>query len=706
MKTKRFLDLRSFAFICGLFAVFAQAAEIDDPFRYLEDASDPQTQAYFAQQSAAARTALDAIPGRAKMLARIHALAASTTTITALEVTPARTFYLKQEPTRAQAVLCIRDGLAGAERELLDPARFDRNGVAASIDWYSPSPDGRHVAYGISHGGSLDSVLRVLAVDSRRDLPGEIPRARFNRQLAWHPDSRSFYYASYPEADEAGKRYAHIRLYRHVLGRDAANDEIVFAPGVGGARDVPEYVFPSIHAPVESRFAYAIAREGVRREITVHVTEQKDLGAGKPRWRRIVGPEDEVLAIEGWKEELYLLTYHKAPRHRVVRMKGNADFSSARVVVPEGDIVIQQMGLARDAIYLRTMLGGVDRLERAPLGLLGIKAPEFLRIPFDNAISQLVTDPRMPGATLRLQGYLEPPQVIQIDARSGDVRKTRIQPPPSVDLADLDEVRLYAPGHDGTRIPVTLVYRKSTTLTGRNPTLLVGFGAFGEMINPEFDPTRLAWLERGGVFAIAHVRGGGEYGEPWIQGGRRATKMNTVLDFISAASFLTSYGFTGPGYLAIQGTGVGAIPVAGAFARKPELFAAMVGRNPVADMLRYERMPMGPAQVPEFGFAAMGDGPEQLRAISAYHQIKDATPYPAVLLTAGAMDPDVDSWQAAKLAARIQAASTSGKPVLLRVDPAAGDGPGRARASREEELADIYSFLLWQMGDAEFRPQP
>ncbi len=691
------------AFICVSNASGQSPATTDDPFAYLEDAADPRTQSFLTEQAAKSRAALDAIPGRAAMLARIHALSESGVTVTALAVTPTRTFYLKQEPGRAQPVLCVRDGPAGAEREILDPARLDRGGLQASIDWYVPAPDGRHVAYGVSHAGSEDSVLRVLAVDTRRDLSIEIGRARFNRELAWHPDGRSFYYAAYPDAAQPGRRFANIRVYRHALGRENTRDEIVFAPGVGGARDVPEFVFPSLHVPAESRYAYAIARDGVRREIAVHVAQQRDLAAGKPRWRKIVGPQDEVLSVAAFREELYLLTRHGAPRHRVVRMKGNADFSAARVVVPEGDVVIQEMALAKDAIYLRNNLGGVDRLERAPLGLLGIKAPEFLRIPFDNAISQLVTDPRVAGAILRLQGWIEPPQVVQVEARSGNVRKLPIQPPPTVDFGEMDEVRLYAPGHDGTRIPVTLVYRKSTTLTGQNPTLLVGFGAFGETIAPVFDPARLAWLERGGIYAIAHVRGGGEFGEPWIQGGRRATKMNTVMDFLSVAGFLVSYGFTNPSRLAIEGATAGAIPVGGALARRPDLFAAMVGRVPVMDMVRYERMALGPSQVPEFGSAAGAAGVEQLRGISAYHQVKDGTPYPAVLLTAGMVDPRVEAWQPAKMAARLQAASSSGKPVLLRVDPA-GDSAGRARASREAELADIYSFVLWQMGEAPFQP--
>jgi prolyl oligopeptidase len=458
--------------------------------------------------------------------------------------------------------------------------------------------------------------------------------------------------------------------------------------------------------PLESRYANAIAREGVRRELAVHVTELRDLAAGRPHWRKLAGHDDEVIAIQGWKGDLYLLSKKGAPRHRVLRVAAGAtSLAGAQVVVPEGDVVIRQMALARDALYLRTMEGGVDRLERMAIGFLGrLRKAEFVRTPFDTAITEMVAHPDIPGATLRLQGWIEAPRIVQVDARTGDLRDTRLQPPSHADYSAMDEVRLYAPGHDGTRIPVTLLYAKSTRLTGTNPTLLTAYGAYGIVQSPVFDPARLAWLERGGVYAIAHVRGGGEYGEAWHQAGRGATKINTIQDLISAAEFLVRYGFTQPQKLAILGRSAGGIPVGGAVVRRPELFAAAIAQVPVMDMLRFEQSPNGPANVPEFGSAATAQGAATLRVMSAYHQVKDGTAYPAVLLTAGYNDPRVDAWQPGKMAARLQAATASGKPVLLRVDFESGHGPGTARARRLEELADIYSFAFWQLGDPQFQP--
>jgi prolyl oligopeptidase len=296
--------------------------------------------------------------------------------------------------------------------------------------------------------------------------------------------------------------------------------------------------------------------------------------------------------------------------------------------------------------------------------------------------------------------------VIAVEARTGNLKNTGLQPAPAADYSAMDEVRLYAKSHDGVKIPVTLLYRKTTMLSADNPTLLIGYGAYGISMSPSFDSTRLAWLERGGIIAIAHLRGGGEYGEEWHRAGQKATKQNTILDFIAVAEFLIQYGFTTPRHLAIQGGSAGGIPSAGAMVRRPELFAAVVPRVAVLDMLRMEFSQNGPANIPEFGSVATREGFDALFGMSSYHWVKNGTDYPAVLLTTGLNDPRVDPWQAAKMAARLQAANPAGKPVLLRVEREGGHGQGSTRSQREEELADIYSFLLWRFGVPDFQPTP
>ena len=672
-----------------------------DAYRELEDSGQPKAQAFYRGQGERAREALDSLPGRAALLARIEALSESTARVTSLQATHGtRVFYLKRAPGQASAALCMREKLSSPERVLVDPARFSKEGAVARIDWFRASPDGSHVAYGVSLEGD-DPVLHVAGADGR-DLGIAIDGARFNEQLAWHPDGRSFFYARLPRSNAPGKRLANVRLYRHLLGRDAAQDEIVFAPGVGGARDVPEFVRPWIYIPPDSKYAYAVAREGVRRELDVHVTELRDLAAAKPHWRKAVGHSDAVLAIEGWRDELFLLTHRGASRHRILRMKATGEAHSARVAVPEGESVIEAMALARDALYLQTMVGGIDRLERVAIGFLGgLHAPEYVRTPFDTTIAQLVASPQSAGVLIRIEGWIEPPAVLQVDA-NGESRDTHLIPASGADYSAMDEVRLYAPAADGARIPVTLIYKKGTTLTGQHPTILEVFGAYGVSVKPNFDAKRLAWLERGGVYAVAHVRGGGEFGETWYESGRGPVKGNTVSDFVAASDFLVRYGFTNPRKLGILGARAGAIAVGGAINRRPELYAAAVARAPFMDMLRYEAMANGPAQVPEFGSAASAEAVENLRAISALANVKEGAPYPGVLLTTSMRDWRVEPWQAGKMAARLQEATGSGKPVLLRVEW----GAGRGRRAENERRAVTYAFFLWQMNDPGFQPPP
>ena len=685
------------ALACVFIAFQATAAD-EDPFAYLENDADARTQAFYREQDAAARAKLDAIPGRAELLTRIRALRDAATTVSSLALGGNRVFYLRRDPRHAQAVLCLRESLTSPERELVDPARFDRGGASAAIAWIAPSPDGRHVAYGVTQGDA--TVLRVHSVDARADLPLEVDRARFNEHLAWTADSRAFFYARVPESNPRGRRNANLRIYRHLLGRESARDEIVFASGVGGARDVPEEARVSLHIPVDSRYAYALVRDGVSREAAVHVTEQRALADGRPQWRKLTSGSDGVLSIVGWQDDLYLLTQGGAPRHRVLRVKANApSLLGARVVVPEGETVIEQMALARDALYLRTMLGGVDRLERVAIGLLGnTKSTEFVRIPFDNAISEMVAHPRTQGVLLRLQGWIEAPAVVQVEARSGNIRDTRLQPPVALDFTGIDEVRLYAATVDGARIPVTLLYRKTTRLSGDHPTMLIAEGAYGASVRPQYDPARLAWLERGGVIALAHVRGGGEYGEAWHRAGSGTAKANSVGDFVTVAEFLVRYGFTQSRRLAAVGEGAGVIPAAIAALGRPGLVAALVARAPLADLTAMERLADGAAQYPEFGAPASAEARERLRGLSAYYYVREQSEAPAALVTAVRGDASFDAWQAAKLAARMQAVNPRAV-VLLRSDDA-------SRRASDVELADTYAFLFAQMGEAGFAPPP
>jgi prolyl oligopeptidase len=665
---------------------WGQAPEAD-ALRHLEDPAEPRTEAFFREQSASTRATLDRIAGRAALRDRIAQLSAKQTLVDHIAVGGPRLFYLKLEPGAQAARLVMREGPAGAERVVLDPGTFA--GGVAQVAWIEPSPDGRFVAFGAMRAGERETVLRVVAVDGGQLQPFEIDRVPRDAQVAWLADARTFHYPRSPESGRAS------RLYRHVLGRPTDRDEIVFAPGVGGAVGVGEGVEVSLHMPLESRYVYAVVHGRETPEIAVHVAEQKDLAGGKPRWRRLASPGDGVLAIEGWKDDLYVLTRRNAPHHRVLRVKAGATtLDGAKIAVAEGDSVIRSMALARDGLYLRTMVAGVDRLERLPLGLLASSdKPQFIRTPFDAAILEMAAQPRAEGVLLHLEGWIDPPALVHVDRR-GDAQPLTLHPATAIDFSQVDEVRLYAPSTGGVKIPITLFYRKSTRLTRDNPTLLFANGNYGVPLTPNFDAARLAWLEQGGVFAMAHLRGGGEYGEAWHEAGRGSLKGNTVADLIAVAEYLASYGFTSPRRLAVMGVGEGAVPAAVALEQRPDLFAAGIFRSPIADLQRAVEAAGGEALHAEFGARPEGLSPMQ--------HVRASLPYPAVLLTTRRDPADAPAWHAAKLAARLQASTSSGRPVLLRT-PEAGHG---ARDLREEELTDLYAFLLWQMGDARFQGPP
>jgi prolyl oligopeptidase len=283
---------------------------------------------------------------------------------------------------------------------------------------------------------------------------------------------------------------------------------------------------------------------------------------------------------------------------------------------------------------------------------------------------------------------------------------TTLQPAGKFDQPTGMEVKeVKVKSHDGTMVPLTLVYRKGLKRDGSNLVWLEGYGAYGVTLNPYFDPRMLAWLERGGILATAHVRGGGEFGEAWHVAGQKQTKANTWKDFVACAQYLIDQKYTTPQRLAGEGTSAGGILIGGAITERPDLFGAALINVGCADMLRQETTTNGVPNIPEFGTSKDADGFKALMAMSPYHRVKDGTAYPAVLLTTGMNDPRVDAWQPAKLAARLQAASTSQKPVLLRVDYAGGHGFGASREQQLTKTADQMAFLFWQLGSPEFQPK-
>ncbi|HEY3056894.1 MAG TPA: prolyl oligopeptidase family serine peptidase, partial [Thermoanaerobaculia bacterium] len=326
---------------------------------------------------------------------------------------------------------------------------------------------------------------------------------------------------------------------------------------------------------------------------------------------------------------------------------------------------------------------------------------EEIALPFEGTVAFLSTDPRYLGALISLTSWTHSPLWYRYTPENKQLRDTGLQPLSPADFSNYESLEMKAKSNDGTLVPLSIVLRKGLKRDGTHPTLLYGYGAYGISTLPSFDPKRLAWLERGGILAYAHVRGGGEYGEDWHRAGQKKTKMNTIDDFIACAEYLIAQGFTSPSKIAGMGGSAGGILVGRAMTKRPDLFAAVISRVGASNPLRFEMTPGGPQNAMEFGSVRSQEEFEGLKAMDPYMNVSSNTKYPAVLLTTGFNDPRVPPWQPGKMAARLQAASNSGKPVLLRVDFDAGHGMGSSRSQLREELTDVYAFLLWQFGQLE-----
>jgi prolyl oligopeptidase len=680
--------------------------KVPDPYRVFEDSKNPALFDYFKAQNAYTRRVLDALPGRAALRARIARLDGASESLAQLTIGHHAYFYLRRPVGANVTHLYARAVTGGAERLVLDPDRFARSkGVHYTIDYYAPSGNDRFVAAGISEGGSEVEVIRVVDVATGRILPDSIDRTPFVPPT-WRSDGRSFYYfrtpklrpnASQSERDTKGL------VYVHVLGTDPGHDRAVF--GYGYSPNVPFAPEDAAVIIEQPHASWAIARvfHGVQNEQSAWVAPVAALRKPAIPWRRIIRYSDDVTDMVVRGNTLFILTHQHAPRFKVLAFDvRRGDAAQARVVVPQSARVIESLGVARDALYLGDLDRGLSRIRRAAFRGIGSTAPSEVKLPFAGAVGELDTDARSAGAVFSLQGWTHSPRWYAI-AADATVTDTRLRRPSPIDFSAITSQEVNARSADGTAVPLSIVRRRDAALDGAHPTLEDGYGAYGYVIRPSFSPTRLAWLERGGVFAECHPRGGGELGNDWHFSAHIATKQRTIDDFIGCAHYLIDHHYTVSAKLAGMGTSAGGVTIGNAIIQQPALFAAAIDNVGDTNGVRDEFAEGGPANIPEFGTNTDPVGFRALLATDAYVQMKPQLAYPAVLAITGVNDPRVAPWIVAKFIAKLQRSTTSGKPVLLRVDFDAGHGLlGSSRAQAQGFYTDLYSFLFWQLGDPAF----
>lgn len=681
--------------------------KVVDPYRYMEDLKDPQVVAWFKAQNEYTRAVLASIPGRDPLLARIKTLdEGAAARISDVRRLPGNhLFYQKRLATEDVPKLYHRDGPSGVEKVLVDPSTFATpNGPHFVISYYAPSFDGHYVAVGLSAAGSEDATLRILDTTTSKETGDVIDRAQFGSP-AWLPDGHSLLYNRLQKlsANSAPTdRYLNSRTFLHVLGTSPDSDKMVFGAGSAGvvidAADIP-FVGISPGTP----FALGIIAHGVRNEVTMYIAPLASLDSEPIPWKKVCDVEDDVTGFDVHVDDLYMISHHQASRFKVLYTKlTNPDVAHARVVVPPSDAVVQNIAAASDALYVQSLDGGIGRLSR--VGYPSAK-PEPIALPLDGSLSLSATDQRVPGTLLDLTSWTRARQIYSYSPVDQIVENTNLQPVGKFDApTDLESHEAKVKSYDGTLVPLSIVYKKGMKLDGKNPLLLEGYGSYGITLDPFFDPRMIAWYEQGGIFAVAHVRGGGEYGEDWHLAGKLLNKHNTWQDFIASAQYLIDQKYTDTPDLAIEGGSAGGITIGRSITERPDLFAVAIDAVPMSDVIRSEFTPNGPPNIPEFGTVKEQDGFKALFEMSGYQHIVDGTKYPAVLLTTGFNDPRVTSWEPGKMTARLQAATSSGTPILLRVDYDAGHGIGSTKTQRESELADEMSFSLWQFGTPGYQP--
>ena len=677
---------------------------VKDPYRYFENVKAPEVQAWLKAQAAVSRAALDKIELRDRIEKRITELTTATSDAIygIVRMAGGQIYYMKRPKGERQFKLVTRMGLSGGERVLVDPeVETKRSGVPHAINYFQPSWDGKFVAFGMSAGGSEDASLYILDVSTGKNIGQPIPRVHEAR-VTWLPDSKSITYNQL-RAPVAGAAESEFYLDSAVMwlkvGAPAATAKAIFGPTVTRDLGLARLDVGFMIMTPGSRLVIARTTDTTLPEGFLFMARLEDLGKPKVAWRKIASADDKISAVELKGHDLYFMTHKNAPRKRVMKLdlrRPVLKFAVEVAATPK-DGVIEEFALTRTDVMASVRQGTEIVLRRYKPGKV---AGEAIAMPFKGA-ARMHDDPAhtYTDVLYSMGGWTQLPKTFVLKGNVSTDSGLRVNPV-LPNLPEVEVVEVKVASHDGAMIPMTLLYKKGLKRDGNNPTLLTGYAAYGFSETAGFSGGRMAWIEQGGVVALANVRGSGVYGDDWYRAGFKATKSNTWKDGVACAKYLIAEKFASPQTLGVMGTSAGGIFAGRAVTTAPELFAAAIFDVGVMDAVRAEESANGITNISEFGSAKNAKEFPALLDMSTYHNIRDNTAYPAVLLVHGMNDPRVDVWHSAKAAARLQAATSSGKPILLRLDLLAGHGMGSTTTQRNALAADIYSFLLWQMGKA------
>jgi prolyl oligopeptidase len=662
---------------------------VADPYRWLEALDAPAVKAWVEAQNACARPFLEAIPARKRLIERLTTLWNYERYQVPLEE-GGRYFFRKNDGLQSQDVLYVMDQWGAEPRVLIDPNGFSKDGTVA-LDQVVPSPDGRYAAYSVQDGGSDWRSWKVREVARGNDVQDLLQHTKFT-SVSWSRDSKGFYYSRYPVAPGADKAddQKPVTVWYHRLGTTQADDRLVY----------------DLHHPTRSPYA-SVTEDG--RYLVIDVSDGYETSALHymtldPSRERPEGRAEAIL--DAWDAlytflgndgpVFYVKTTKDAPRSRVVAIDvGKADVPHWKTIVAEADDPLDQSSYVGGRIvaqYLKDARSFVRVLDAA-----GALVHE-VALPGIGTAWGFGGHPDKPETFFAFTSFTAPSTIYRYDVATGRSDLFR-QAKVAADLDAYETRQVFYTSKDGTRVPMFVVHKKGLVLDGSHPTLLYGYGGFNVSETPSFSVARVVWLEQGGVYALANLRGGGEYGEAWHRAGTRLKKQNVFDDFIAAAEYLIREQYTSPARLAIQGGSNGGLLIGAVLNQRPELFGAALPEVGVMDMLRYHTASANARQwSSDFGLSEDPGEFKALFAYSPYHNIREGACYPPTLVTTADRDDRVVPWHSFKYAARMQQAQACANPILIRVETRAGHGAGKPTWMQIENVADEWAFLVQMIG--------
>jgi prolyl oligopeptidase len=694
--------------------------QVTDDYEWLEDATSPETKAFVDAQNALARSKLDALPEREAIKQRIASIYQSASKDWfELTFEGGHFFALESAPPKQQNML-IEVGTKASdltqEKVIVDPNAIDPSGKTA-IDWFVPSPDAKTIAVSMSVGGSESGDVHLFDVATGKDKGETIARVNGGTaggSLAWNGDGTGFWYTRYPHKGERADADLDFfqQVYFHKVGTPEAQD--TYALG----KELPRIAEIALVRSDDGKHVLAKVSNGDGGEVEHYVLETAT-PAGK--WLRLSKFEDGLGAASFASDgKVYAVARKDAPRGKVIAFAPPYD-KPAVDVLPEGEGVIDDVLVTKDALYTVEIVDGPSRVRRFPLGgkpeplarenkapkkgqpvaipttvAPGERGPAAAVLPLPEVSSVTSAIKVGEDLLLRVESYVAPPRWMFYRATEHRLATTALAKKAPYDMSDVEVVREQCVSKDGTRVPMSVLKKRGAKVV--SPAYLTGYGGFDVTIKPKMRATYRVWIEAGGVVAETNLRGGGERGEAWHKAGSLTNKQNVFDDFAACAKTLVDLGYTKAEKLAISGRSNGGLLMGAALTQHPELFRAVASGVGIYDMLRTELSPNGAFNVTEYGTVKNEEQFRAMKRYSPYHNVKDDVAYPAVLFTTAANDPRVDPYHSRKMTARLQAATSSDRPILLRIANDGGHGLANPIAVEIDETSDLLAFLMHEVG--------